>query len=79
MLIALFAILTIFLFISSNLALAEEKISSTPLINLEKIKPSFEELEDISEKSLLDQNLKEKKDHPRLKSLVFYEYVLFSA
>ena len=61
-------LILIFLFISSNLALAEEKISSTPLINLEKIKPSFEELEDISEKSLLDQNLKEKKDHPRLKS-----------
>jgi hypothetical protein len=61
-------LILIFLFISINLAFAEEKISSTPLINLEKIKPSFEELEDISEKNLLDQNLKEKKDSPRLKS-----------
>ena len=61
-------LILIFLFIPINLAFAEEKISSTPLINLEKIKPSFEELEDISEKNLLDQNLKEKKDSPRLKS-----------
>ena len=61
-------LILIFLFISINLAFAEEKISSTPLINLEKIKPSFEVLEDISEKNLLDQNLKEKKDSPRLKS-----------
>ena len=52
-------LILIFLFISINLAFAEEKISSTPLINLEKIKPGFEVLEDISEKNLLDQNLKQ--------------------
>ena len=34
-------LISIFLFFSSNLT-ADEKIRSTPLINLEKIKPSFE-------------------------------------
>ena len=49
-----FIILTTFSF-------ANEKITTSPLINIEKIKPSFEELVDENENSLPNQNLKEKK------------------
>ena len=41
-----FLFLTLFFFSFSH---AEDKIISTPLINLEKIKPSFEESNEISE------------------------------
>ena len=34
----------ILFFLLSNFTFAEDKITSTPLINLDKIKPSFEEL-----------------------------------
>jgi hypothetical protein len=54
----IFLILFIF---SSNLSLADDKITSTPLINLEKIKPSFEELNEENENLTTNQNLKEKK------------------
>ena len=40
---------------------AENKITSTPLINLEKIKPSFEESNDESDNLIINQKLKEKK------------------
>tara|TARA_B100000035_G_scaffold253773_1_gene223192 strand:+ start:200 stop:703 length:504 start_codon:yes stop_codon:yes gene_type:complete len=52
----------------SNLSIAEDKIISTPLLNIEEIKPSFEELEDESEKVITQQNLKEKKNIVKLKS-----------
>ena len=45
----------------SNLLIAEDKIISTPLLNIEKIKPSFEEPEEESERVITQQNLKEKK------------------
>ena len=54
----IFLILFIF---SSNLSLTDDKITSTPLINLEKIKPSFEEPNEENENSTTNQNLKEKK------------------
>jgi hypothetical protein len=54
----IFLILFIF---SSNLSLADDKITSTPLINLEKIKPSFEEPNEENENLTTNQNLKEKK------------------
>ena len=54
----IFLILFIF---SSNLSLADDKITSTPLINLEKIKPSFEEPNEENENSTTNQNFKEKK------------------
>ena len=38
-------IFLILIFFSNNYLFAEDKITSTPLINLDKIKPSFEELE----------------------------------
>ena len=40
---------------------AENKITSTPLINLEKIKPSFEELSDEKDSLTTNQRIKEKK------------------
>jgi hypothetical protein len=43
-----------------NSLLAEDKIISAPLINLEKIKPSFEEINEQNDKLSINQNLKEK-------------------
>ena len=56
--INLFLILFFFL---SNFTFAEDKITSPPLINLDKIKPSFEELNEQNDDFITDQNLKEKK------------------
>ncbi len=61
------SILFLFIFYSSFLN-ANEKITTTPLINVEKIKPSFEEINEESEKSTSYNNLKEKKDIKNLKS-----------
>ena len=52
-------IISFFLFY--NLSLAEDKITTTPLINLDKIKPSFEELNEENEKLLNNKNIREKK------------------
>ena len=48
-------------FLSYNLSFAEDKITTAPLINLDKIKPSFEELNEESENISPSQNIKEKK------------------
>ena len=53
--------LTLFFFYT-NLLVAEDKIVTTPLINIEKIKPSFEELDKETENVPLNQKLKEKKN-----------------
>ena len=58
----------VFLIISKNYLIAEDKITTSPLINIEKIKPSFETLEDESENTSAKQDLKAKKDKIRLKS-----------
>jgi len=61
--------ITFFFFISFNsFSFAEQKITTTPLINLEKIKPSFEESEAANESINSTQNLKEKKNYSNLKS-----------
>jgi len=52
--------LVIFFFLISP-SLAEDKIISSPLINLEKIKPSFEELDEENENSNISRDIKEKK------------------
>jgi len=58
-------IILFFLFISfSN---ADEKITTSPLINIDEIKPSFEELVDENEGISLNQNLKKKKNIKNLK------------
>ena len=52
----------ILFFIFNNFSsLAENKISSTPLINLEDIKPSFEESDDVNDNLKIQLKLKEKK------------------
>ena len=57
-----FKIFFILIFFSiSSFLHAEQKITTSPLVNIEKIKPSFEELVDENENSLPNQNLKEKK------------------
>ena len=53
--------IAILFFLSFNFSFAEDKITSTPLINLEKIKPSFEESNDENENLSTNQNIKEKK------------------
>ena len=53
---------------SININFAEEKITTSPLLNVEKIKPSFEELDNEIEKNTNTQNLKEKKNKRNLKS-----------
>ena len=51
----------ILFFLTYKPSLAEDKIISAPLINLDKIKPSFEELNEENENLTSNQNLKEKK------------------
>ena len=51
----------ILFFFSYNLSFAEDKITTTPLINLDKIKPSFEELNEENENPIINQSIKEKK------------------
>ena len=41
--------LIIIYFLSINLSFSEEKITSSPLLNLNEIKPSFEELDEKNE------------------------------
>jgi hypothetical protein len=61
-------LILILYFIFSNHSFAEEKITTTPLINIEEIKPSFEELDEKNENISSNQNLKEKKSTINLKS-----------
>ena len=51
-----------------SFSFAEDRITSSPLINVEKIKPSFEILEDENENITINQNLKEKKNYSNIKS-----------
>ena len=63
----IYQLMFLFLFFLFNFSYADEKITTTPLINIEKIKPSFEELVDENENISLNQNLKEKKNLKNLK------------
>ena len=63
----IYLIIVIFFF-SFNFSYAEEKISTSPLLNIEDIKPSFEELEEINEKNLTNKDFKEKKNFSNLQS-----------
>ena len=62
----IFSIIFSFYFIFDFL-IADEKITTAPLINVEKIKPSFEELDDDSENTPSKLILKEKKNIKNLK------------
>ena len=48
-------------FIFFNFAKAEQKITTTPLLNIEDIKPSFEDLDEKNENISNYKKLKEKK------------------
>ena len=54
--------------IFQNFSFAEDKITSTPLINIDELKPSFEELDDENESISTSKDLKEKKNKISLKS-----------
>ena len=58
----------ILFFFLLNILFAEDKILSTPLINVEQIIPSFEEPVEENENISINQNLKEKKKSTELKS-----------
>ena len=47
---------------------SEDKIITAPLINIEKIKPSFENDEEKNDNITVDQNLKEKRNIKKLQS-----------
>jgi len=61
-------IILILLFCTTNFSYSEEKISTSPLLNVEEIKPSFEELEELNETVSSNKNLKEKKNTANIKS-----------
>ena len=50
-----------------ELSIADQKITSSPLINIDDIQPSFEELDEKNDKIKLNQSLKEKKISKKLK------------
>ena len=53
--------ITILFFISSNFLYSEQRITTSPLLNIEEIKPSFEDLEEKNENIISKKRLKEKK------------------
>tara|TARA_B100000575_G_scaffold290705_1_gene294920 strand:+ start:2019 stop:2525 length:507 start_codon:yes stop_codon:yes gene_type:complete len=56
-------------FFSTSFLYSEEKITTAPLLNVEQIKPSFDELDSENENFSSTQNLKEKReDFNNLKS-----------
>ena len=62
-------ILFLFLFINSiSYLIAEEKIITTPLINIDEIEPSFESLDENNENITSNKKLKEKRISQNLKS-----------
>jgi len=62
-------LLIVFLFYyPGSISYSEESITSSPLLNIDKIKPSFENLDEDSDKTYINQDLKEKKSSISLKS-----------
>ena len=58
-------ILVIFSILFSLNTLADDKILSSPLINLEKLKPSFEETDEATDDTISNEVLKNKKLLPK--------------
>ena len=56
------------LFIFSNFLQADDKITTSPLLNIENIKPSFEDSEDENENISTNYSFKERKNFSKLKS-----------
>ena len=53
-------LILLFYFFFLNFLYTEEKITTSPLVNIDEIKPSFEELDDI-ENPISNKIIKEKK------------------
>ena len=64
-----FIFIFLFLFINISSILAEDKIESVPLINLEDLSPTFEEDKDELEK--IDQNYDQTKKQKKIESSDF--------
>tara|TARA_B100000575_G_scaffold292444_1_gene300840 strand:- start:1040 stop:1540 length:501 start_codon:yes stop_codon:yes gene_type:complete len=60
--------LSLFFWMILNFSKANERITTSPLINIEKIKPSFEEFEEINENDTIQQKIKVKENIKKLKS-----------
>ena len=60
--------LILILIIFSSFLNAEQKIITAPLINIDEIKPSFENLDNKNENVIYDKKLKDKKNLKSLKS-----------
>ena len=58
--------------ILNNTTFSEQKITTTPLVNVEKIKPSFDEAEEENIYESSGENLKEKK---KKKNKTFSSYI----
>ena len=63
-----FFLLLFFLISFANISNAEDKITSSPLINIDEIKPSFEELTEENTSTSPYKSLKEKKDFNNLET-----------
>ena len=61
-------ILLVLCSLSLNSSIAEDKITTTPLLNIEEIKPSFEESDGKNENTSSNRNLKKKESTNNLKS-----------
>ena len=59
-------ILILYFIVFSGFANSEEKITTSPLINLEEIKPSFEEFDEDKETNSNNLNFKSKKNNSNL-------------
>ena len=57
-----FALSLLFLLFYNLISLAEDKVSTSSLINLNELKPSFEEVEDLSNNVINNEVIKDKKD-----------------
>tara|TARA_B100001057_G_C22779750_1_gene923169 strand:+ start:617 stop:1120 length:504 start_codon:yes stop_codon:yes gene_type:complete len=55
-------------FFLPKISFSEEKITTSPLINIDKIKPSFEEVEEDIDNTSSNKRLKEKSNFSNLKS-----------
>ena len=56
-----FALSFFFLLFYNPISLAEDRVSTSPLINLNELKPSFEEVEDLSNNTTSNEVIKNKK------------------
>ena len=64
----IYIIIALFFLVEFNSADAEDKIVTSPLINIDQIKPSFEELVEDNENISSTKDLKKKSDKLNLKS-----------